>query len=291
MAHPKRNEIDRALGFGTSLADGSVDTGSSPFLPGDGLLLCSDGLTDLVPRAAMEAILQRPDPLEQKAAALVAAANEAGGKDNITVVLARHSAARSGAKPVGAPRPAEPSVEVRSAPTVLPAIAPVRRRQRRPYWPWLLLVLLLLVAAGWWLAHRRPAEVLVEAPSLPPFPKSLTFPDDSLQLSRSEVFLQPDTLFVVRDTLVISGEGSAMVAANRHSVWQVAPTVRLLQWSHLVLNDAEIRISSSNVAAIRFDSVRLVNVSIGIENPVRFHDTTVSGVLYGAPAKGGKGHE
>ncbi|RYY58353.1 MAG: serine/threonine-protein phosphatase, partial [Chitinophagaceae bacterium] len=166
MAHPKRNEIDRALGFGTSLADGSVDTGSSPFLPGDGLLLCSDGLTDLVPRAAMEAILQRPDPLEQKAAALVAAANEAGGKDNITVVLARHSAARSGAKPVGAPRPAEPSVEVRSAPTVLPAIAPVRRRQRRPYWPWLLLVLLLLVAAGWWLAHRRPAEVLVEAPSL-----------------------------------------------------------------------------------------------------------------------------
>ncbi|WP_165917222.1 PP2C family protein-serine/threonine phosphatase [Flaviaesturariibacter aridisoli] len=292
MAHPKRNEIDRALGFGTSLPDESVDTGSSPFLPGDGLLLCSDGLTDLVPRAAIEAILQHPDPLEQKAAALVAAANEAGGKDNITVVLAVHSTSRTKTRPVGAPRAAEPVVEIRPEPPAVRQAPTVRQGKRSPVWPWLLLLLLLLGAAGWWLQrHNRPPEVVVEDAPRQPFAKTMTFPADSLHLGPGDVFLQPDSLFVARDTLVISGKGSAMVAANRHSVWQVAPTVRLLQWSHLVLNDAEIRISSSNVNAIRFDSVRLVNVSIGIENPVRFHDTIVSGVLYGAPAKGGKGHE
>lgn len=92
MRHPKRNEIDRALGFYPQIdtPDDYIETGQSPFLPGDMLLLCSDGLTDLVPRQAITAILTGAGSLAQKGADLVAAANEKGGKDNITVVLVYH---------------------------------------------------------------------------------------------------------------------------------------------------------------------------------------------------------
>ena len=50
MSHPKRNEINKALGFDVQMdvKEDYIETGSSPFLPRDMLLLCSDGLTDLV---------------------------------------------------------------------------------------------------------------------------------------------------------------------------------------------------------------------------------------------------
>ncbi len=108
MNHPKRNEINKALGFDTAIAtdESYIETGQSPFLPGDALLLCSDGLTDLVDKEVMTRIVTQPVTLEQKAAQLIDAANRAGGKDNITVVLVQNdktsqkSIARMPASPV-----------------------------------------------------------------------------------------------------------------------------------------------------------------------------------------------
>ena len=93
MTHPKRNEIDKALGFNgqVMLSNDYFETGESPFLPGDLILLCSDGLTDLVTIREMTGILEKRLSLEQKAKELVAAANNAGGKDNITVVLVQNN--------------------------------------------------------------------------------------------------------------------------------------------------------------------------------------------------------
>lgn len=93
MAHPKRNEINKALGFDPQLDVKSdyIETGSSPFLPGDMLLLCSDGLSDLVKKSEMTAILISSTSLQEKGQALVDAANIAGGKDNITVVLVHNN--------------------------------------------------------------------------------------------------------------------------------------------------------------------------------------------------------
>ncbi|HEU4632882.1 MAG TPA: protein phosphatase 2C domain-containing protein, partial [Flavisolibacter sp.] len=93
MKHPKRNEINKALGFETSSILGSdyIETGESPFLPGDSLLLCSDGLTDMVGSKEIASVLETNIPLEQKARELVAVANRAGGKDNITVVLVQNN--------------------------------------------------------------------------------------------------------------------------------------------------------------------------------------------------------
>ena len=102
MRHPKRNEIDRALGFVPHIdtPDDYIETGQSPFLPGDTLLLCSDGLTDLVVKTEITAILTGTGSLADKGARLVAAANEKGGTDNITVVLVYHDTPRSEHLPI-----------------------------------------------------------------------------------------------------------------------------------------------------------------------------------------------
>jgi PPM family protein phosphatase len=92
MNHPKRNEINKALGFDNQIeiqAD-YADSGESPFLPGDLLLLCSDGLSDMISSSQMISILNTKESLHQKAEALITAANDAGGKDNITVVLVKN---------------------------------------------------------------------------------------------------------------------------------------------------------------------------------------------------------
>jgi serine/threonine protein phosphatase PrpC len=59
MNHPKRNEINKALGFTMMMnADEElIETGESPFLPGDILLLCSDGLSDMVNSDQITSIL------------------------------------------------------------------------------------------------------------------------------------------------------------------------------------------------------------------------------------------
>lgn len=89
MRHPKRNEINKALGFDGEITSNAeyIESGDSPFLPGDMLLLCSDGLTDMISNGAITTIVTNNKSLPDKAKALVNAANDAGGKDNITVVL------------------------------------------------------------------------------------------------------------------------------------------------------------------------------------------------------------
>jgi PPM family protein phosphatase len=64
-----------------------VDLREVPVQPGDYLLLCSDGLTRLVPEPVLaEAIVELREP-QRICDYLIAAANESGGTDNITVVV------------------------------------------------------------------------------------------------------------------------------------------------------------------------------------------------------------
>ncbi|BAU54932.1 PP2C family protein-serine/threonine phosphatase [Mucilaginibacter gotjawali] len=93
MKHPKRNEINKALGLDKHLGDDKeyVETGQSPFLTGDMLLLCSDGLTDMVNSMAINAIVSSDGSLKEKCHQLVDAANQNGGADNITVVLVHNN--------------------------------------------------------------------------------------------------------------------------------------------------------------------------------------------------------
>lgn len=98
MHHPRRNEISRALGEGQhGVSDlGFLDAEEFPLLPNSTFLLCSDGLTDLVTSQQIVAILEQPISLEEKVQALIDTANEAGGKDNVTVVLVEYPVEEEG---------------------------------------------------------------------------------------------------------------------------------------------------------------------------------------------------
>jgi len=81
-----KNIITRALGMNETV---NADLERHSYQPGDLFLLCSDGLTDLVEDPGIEQVLVEEPNLEAAADRLVALANENGGNDNITVVLAR----------------------------------------------------------------------------------------------------------------------------------------------------------------------------------------------------------
>jgi len=83
--HPQKNLITRALGAEEEV---EVDTVVLPVEAGDRLLLCSDGLTDMLPEANIGEILaDSPGDPEKPARTLVSAALDAGGSDNVTVVV------------------------------------------------------------------------------------------------------------------------------------------------------------------------------------------------------------
>jgi serine/threonine protein phosphatase PrpC len=84
--HPQRSIITRALG---PEPDVEVDTYTLTGRDGDRFLLCSDGLTSMISDEEIGAILRSAESLDAAADALVRAANQSGGKDNITVVLFR----------------------------------------------------------------------------------------------------------------------------------------------------------------------------------------------------------
>ena len=85
-AHPQRSVITRALGTDP---DVDVDTFLVEVEAGDLLLICSDGLTSMVPEEEILKRLRECDSLEKAAKALIKAANKRGGEDNITVILFR----------------------------------------------------------------------------------------------------------------------------------------------------------------------------------------------------------
>jgi serine/threonine protein phosphatase PrpC len=82
--HPLRNQLRECLG---GHRPPRPDYVCAPLWPGDRVVLCSDGLWDMVPDQQTAAMVaEGADPLEV-ARALVAAANASGGRDNITVIV------------------------------------------------------------------------------------------------------------------------------------------------------------------------------------------------------------
>ncbi len=123
--HPQKNLITRALGADEEV---DVDTAVLPVEAGDRILLCSDGLSDMVPEARISEILaESPDDPEIPVRRLLSAALDAGGADNVTVVVVdlKERVQRE-----------EPSGDTREMPAVAPTgdenPEPRRARRRRP---------------------------------------------------------------------------------------------------------------------------------------------------------------
>jgi protein phosphatase len=166
--HPHRSVITRAVGTEPTV---DVETLTVAASPGDLYLICSDGLTDIVRDEQIAELIQAADHDPDAAAeALVAAANRAGGIDNITVVLFEiiegdPAPPPSPAEATTALEPDEDTMEQATAPVAVaeaasePEAVPVRRHGAGAGGRWLALlaiVLTLAVAAMviWWSLAR-----------------------------------------------------------------------------------------------------------------------------------------
>jgi protein phosphatase len=150
LVHPARSVITRVLGTDPVV---DVDTTTDAVQPGDLILMCSDGLSAMLrDEAILEHVLAAEGPAEASEA-LVAAANAAGGDDNITVVLFE---VLEGEPPE---RPAPPPPSVLPGPQVSDDASQVTAEVRRhgagdgSRWPALLLlaaIVLISALALWW---------------------------------------------------------------------------------------------------------------------------------------------
>jgi len=83
-----KNLVTRAVGVEDTVL---LETHQHDVVSGDVFLLCSDGLSDMLDDAGIAQVLQAHESLESGSRALIDAANDAGGKDNISVILVRAS--------------------------------------------------------------------------------------------------------------------------------------------------------------------------------------------------------
>ncbi len=168
--HPQRSVITRALG---PEPDVEVDVRSYHARDGDVIMVCSDGLTSMVAEAGVTAILEGAGSLDEAGRELIAAANDAGGRDNITVILFRLEEVEGGEEPAAAEQEtwegdvpqeggrtgtmavAKPRARlIEEPPRTAPSPTAGKRRRRVPVGVIALLVVLLIVGAGLWTASR-----------------------------------------------------------------------------------------------------------------------------------------
>jgi PPM family protein phosphatase len=163
--HPQRSIITRALGPEAGV---QADSFTWPARAGDVYLICSDGLTGMISEEQVGELLARAPSLATAGRALIDAANAAGGRDNITVVLFRledvHEAgnaasadATSEHEAVGPPTAVAPpatSSVTRREPRAARAPAKPARRRRVPAGVIAAVVILLIVLLGGYYASQ-----------------------------------------------------------------------------------------------------------------------------------------
>ena len=90
MHHPRRNLIDRIVGDELKEIETPrfIEAAVFPVAKGNQYLLCSDGLSDMLSSAEIYSVLQKGVNVKKKVNQLIEAANNNGGKDNITVIVA-----------------------------------------------------------------------------------------------------------------------------------------------------------------------------------------------------------
>ena len=192
MRHPRRNEVYRSLGAEehTPLDDDFVEVSRFPFDPEGAILVCSDGLTDLVSSEAIARIVSENAGDEQRTVdRLIDAANAAGGKDNVSAALA---AGERFAEALAAPRGGEASADVETS----------RQRREWPAYLFALGVVAIGLLAAWLFMDRaRPRLSPATALETIPAPRAL--------------FVGPDAPF--------ASIGDALASARPGDTVSVAP--------------------------------------------------------------------
>ena len=296
MRHPKRNEINKALGFDNQsiLAEDYIETGESPFLPGDALLICSDGLSDMISSARISQVLEKKSSLEQKAAELIEAANEAGGKDNITVVLVQNNKKplkQPASKPVLVKKKkVEPVISRNDMDERVEPVATTKHQtvasqvsnpgKRHNNILWILSILCLLFLSGfiwmWWSKNHfsgTPGEVVKKEKNVQEI-RLQTFinasPGDTIELetgSKDHILYLTDTLWVNRPSLYLKGKNTILLkdssSSNRVAI-MVSPECRSLVIDSLTIDGFDIGISMTGKESLQLKGVKFKNCPINV---------------------------
>jgi len=292
MRHPRRNEISKALGFEENInnIDGFIEMGESPFLPGDIILVCSDGLSDMVDSKTMLDILLNKKSLGKQAEALVAAANDAGGNDNITAVLVQNNnqpIPKVALKPPEKKHSAERNKpDKKSSPIEYPEL-PVRRKRG-------LLVLLTLVPVGLLamvlFQKTTPTKNNIVLNSVTAKPKNekqdrlissaddstktYQFPPAALLVSLSRPVL------INKDSFYIKGNGTTIICDSnyRGPAVIINKTAKAVVLDSIVFSnfDVGIVVQKNNVV---FKNVKFINCRVPVEYQLSLPDTVISGCI------------
>lgn len=289
MSHPKRNEINKAIGFSDLITtdESYIETGQSPFLPGDLLLLCSDGLTDMVDRDGIINMIGQSDSLEKKATNLINLANENGGRDNITVVLVQHPKKPKTAVPAKSetyvsttPEPPvsrpDPDVEITSV-----------KPSKNSNWLTALIILcvvllgttVLLFLQGRQKPSNEDQNMAVSRPQKNSQEKLLQdafdhATGDTLSLSDS-VFKSPilitDTLRIKRDSLFVKGNGITLQADSsfKGAAIVVNNSSKILGLDSIQFKDFATAIKLSNTK-LSLKKVAFYNCQLPVQNSYSF---------------------
>ena len=288
MSHPRRNEVFRDVGSEEHEPGDPdfIEILRIPFEPDSALALCSDGLSDLVPspmiRRAVETHAGYPDAAVRE---LIAAANSAGGKDNVTVIV------------VEGPR--------FTAPAPVAAWAGWNLIASRPAW---FLCGLLAAAAGMWFSRGL---WIPRPPAVPP-PRVLTAgpgaafssisdalaqarPGDTVEALAGEyseqVRLKSGVSLRTRDAILRAapmGNGPAVIAENVRSARVTGLRIEAGGQAPLsagiVLADSDVELEDVDVAGAG------VGIEIrGAASPVlranSVHDCSGAGILISGPSQ------
>ncbi|KAA9349917.1 PP2C family protein-serine/threonine phosphatase [Larkinella humicola] len=200
MQHPRRNEILREVGSMAHRVDDPdfLESGETDFLPGDLLLLCSDGLTDMITQAQIQSVLDQNLSLEKQVTELIGLANKQGGNDNITVVLAQNTTPAT-PQPVVA-NSTDQTLPLKPSSKPAPAISPKTtsgktepaKRSLTGFWILIGLVLAGTIAGLVWYQNQAPSQ---SDPLVSDNPPMVSDPADSTQaiaptVSRFDSLLQ-----------------------------------------------------------------------------------------------------
>lgn len=301
MSHPKRNEINKAVGFDDEkfLEPDYIETGESPFLPGDILLLCSDGLSDMLNSRTIAGILHSPRSLKEQSKALIDAANLAGGKDNITVVLIKNDKEplqQEASKPVA--KKVEPAEET---PVLQTEQAPkeviVQKSGGAATRLLVVLCLLLLAALAWfvykdYLKDAAKKDIIIEPPSATRNARVIKLSDSirnttSKIISLKDLFgISPgiiinDSLVIKNDSLVIHGNGATLTADSLYNdvAFIFSTECKYVLLDSLTFENFNTAFIARNTTVylrnVRFKNCR-VPVSYALQMP---GDVAVSGII------------
>ncbi|MBD2755829.1 PP2C family protein-serine/threonine phosphatase [Spirosoma validum] len=301
MHHPRRNEILREVGLTAHRVDDPdfLESGETDFLPGDQLLLCSDGLTDMITQAQIRAVLDQMITLEQQTAELIRVANEQGGNDNITVVLAKNNLPLD-ERSAGSAKADRTSVP-KQAPLVTSPIAPVTSSEKNQpvnqsrvgLWTTLGFLLGALVAGIVWYQFQpsRQSSTLVVAEShtsdnqenvLLVDEKAARL-DSMVQVayrSKDHRLILPADTFHLDKPLVLTDSLQSIVGGNRLTVLMPTDTSRVpvalritragaVRVENIVISGFRTGIETTRDAKLQLANVSFRNVGLPISAVVR----------------------